>query len=90
MLDYPVNQRDKIRQAYLKADPYQNFLSKYPLSGSEKHPRCFQASWFAQFSFWLEYSPSKDAAYCLPCYLFNIKVIARPGWEVFTIKEFIN
>lgn len=36
MLDYPVNQRDEIRRAYLKVDPYQICLSKYPLSRSEK------------------------------------------------------
>ena len=49
MWDYPVNQRDKIRRAYLKARPYQFHRLDYPLSGPEKHPRRFQASWFTQF-----------------------------------------
>jgi hypothetical protein len=89
MWDYPVNQRDEIRRAYLKHGPYQLILQKekYPLSGPTKHPRLFQASWFTQFS-WLEYSGSKDAAYCLPCYLFSMKPLGRPGWDVFTIKGF--
>ncbi|KAG7943871.1 hypothetical protein I3843_15G068000 [Carya illinoinensis] len=79
--DYPVNQRDEIRRTYLKMGPYQIRLSKYPFSGSEKHPRRFQASWFVQFGSWLEYSPSKDAAYCLPCYLFTMKTSERSGWD---------
>ncbi|XP_059456615.1 uncharacterized protein LOC132186648 [Corylus avellana] len=88
--DYPVNQRDEIRRAYLQHGPYQPILRKeqYPLSGPEKHPRRFQASWFTQFSTWLEYSRSTDAAYCLPCYLFSMKALGRPGWDVFTIKGF--
>ncbi|KAG6674257.1 hypothetical protein I3842_15G033100 [Carya illinoinensis] len=61
--------------------PYQIRLSKYPFSGSEKHPRRFQASWFVQFGSWLEYSPSKDAAYCLPCYLFTMKTSQRSRWD---------
>ncbi|KAG7943691.1 hypothetical protein I3843_15G055900, partial [Carya illinoinensis] len=88
--DYPVNQRDEIRRAYLKMGPYQIRLSKYPFSGSEKHPRRFQASWFVQFGSWLEYSPSKDAAYCLPCYLFTMKTSQRSGWDVFTVMGFRN
>ncbi|KAG6682118.1 hypothetical protein I3842_13G122100 [Carya illinoinensis] len=42
--DYPVNQCDKIRIAYLKMSPYQIHISKYPFSGSVKHHRRFQAS----------------------------------------------
>ncbi|KAG7988370.1 hypothetical protein I3843_03G184700 [Carya illinoinensis] len=70
--------------------PYQIRLSKYPFSGSEKHPRRFQASWFVQFGSWLEYSPSKDAAYCLPCYLFTMKTSQHSGWDVFTVMGFRN
>ncbi|KAG2667400.1 hypothetical protein I3760_15G113100 [Carya illinoinensis] len=60
---------------------YQIRLSKYPFSGSEKHHRRFQASWFVQFGSWLEYSPSKDAAYCLPYYLFTMKASQRSRWD---------
>ena len=87
MLEYSVNQRDEIRRSYLNEGPYQIQLSSYPYS-SEKHPRHFQYSWFKQFPSWLEYSPTTDAAYCLPCYLFNMKPNGRPGWDVFIIKGF--
>ena len=84
----PINQCDEIRWAYLRARPYQPRLPNYPLS-EKQHPR-FQASWFTQFFSWLEYSPSKDAAFCLSCYLFNIKLSGRPGWDVFIAKDFKN
>jgi hypothetical protein len=29
-------------------------------------------------------------AYYLPYYLFTMKVVGRPGWDVFTIKGFRN
>jgi hypothetical protein len=48
MWDYPVNQRDEMRWAYLKDGP-NRFITNYPLSGPESHPRHFQASWFKQF-----------------------------------------
>jgi hypothetical protein len=48
MWDYPINQCDEIRWAYLKHGPYQLILQKekYHLSGPKKHPRRFQVSWF--------------------------------------------
>jgi hypothetical protein len=86
MWDYLVNRRDEIRMTYLKARPYQYFRLDYPLSGPKNHPRRFQASWFTQFLYWLEYSPTKDAAYCLPCYLFTMKLVGRLGCDVFITK----
>jgi len=41
--------------------------------GTEKNRRKFQSSWYKMFNL-LEYSPTKDDAYCLPCYLFGKKV----------------
>ncbi|GKA42541.1 zinc finger MYM-type protein 1-like protein [Tanacetum coccineum] len=45
---------------------------KYPLSrsGPNGRMRSFLEVWFKRF-WWLEYSETKDAAYCLPCYLFK-------------------
>ncbi|GAV85332.1 DUF4371 domain-containing protein, partial [Cephalotus follicularis] len=51
--------------------------------------RHFQSSWFRQFS-WLEYSPSKDAVFCLPCFLFNNKPTGRFGSTAFTHDGFNN
>ncbi|XP_017604620.1 uncharacterized protein LOC108451442 [Gossypium arboreum] len=81
--------RDEIRRAYIKAGPYQPILSEYPASNSKKHPRYFQPSWFKQFS-WLEYSPSKDAVFCLPCFLFNSNPTSRFGSTSFTHNGFSN
>jgi hypothetical protein len=39
---------------------------------------------------WLEYSPTKDVAYCLPCYLFCEKPTRRFGANAFTIEGFRN
>ncbi|XP_016667573.2 zinc finger MYM-type protein 1-like [Gossypium hirsutum] len=87
--EYPVNMRDEIRRAYIKAGPYQPILSEYPASNSKKHPRYFQPLWFKQFS-WLEYSPSKDAVFCLPCFLFNSNPTSRFGSSAFTNNGFSN
>ncbi|XP_004488955.2 uncharacterized protein [Cicer arietinum] len=87
---YPPNKLDAIRKAYLKFGPYQINLKEYPLSGNEVHPRRFQYAWFNIFSSWLEYSPSKDAAYCLPCYLFSKRPTGRPGSDVFIGTGFRN
>ncbi|GJW59593.1 zinc finger MYM-type protein 1-like protein [Tanacetum coccineum] len=62
---------------------------KYPLSrsGPNGRMRSFQEVWFKRFR-WLEYSETKDAAYCLPCYLFNKKPVGRVGSDRFTKPEF--
>ncbi|XP_061347234.1 uncharacterized protein LOC133292798 [Gastrolobium bilobum] len=86
--EYSANEVDEIRRAYLMVGPYQPQCS-YPFS-KEKHPRRFQASWFKEFSLWLEYLPSIDAAFCLPCYLFTTKAGGRHGWDAFTIKDLMN
>ena len=66
--NFPVNQRDEIRRAYLMHGPCQPILITYPLSNDD-HPRRFQASWFQLFPSWLEYSHEKDAVFCFPYYL---------------------
>ncbi|KAF2324619.1 hypothetical protein GH714_015679 [Hevea brasiliensis] len=40
--EFPINQRDEIQRAYLKAGPYQPKLVEYPFSGSDNHHRRFQ------------------------------------------------
>jgi hypothetical protein len=89
---YPVNQQDEIRRAYLKDGPYRfisSESSRYPFLGTRKNHRGFQSSWYKIFN-WLEYSSTKDAAYCLPCYLFGKKPTRRPGANAFTIEGFRN
>ena len=81
---HPINARDEIRRAYIKVGPYQPHLSEYPRSVSGKQYRQFQYPWFKQFP-WLEYSPSKDAVFCFPCFLFEMNTSTRPA---FTIEGF--
>ncbi|KAK8289373.1 hypothetical protein V6Z11_D07G185300 [Gossypium hirsutum] len=87
--EHPVNMRDEIRRSYIKVGPYQHILSEYPASNSKRHPRYFQPLWFKQFS-WLEYSPSKDAVFCLPCFLFNSNLSSHFGSTDFTHSGFNN
>ena len=38
----------------------------------------------------MEYSPSRNAIHCLPCYLFGKKPTGHPGSDAFTEKSFNN
>jgi hypothetical protein len=87
--DYNPNQRDEIRRAYIRNGPYRPNVSKYPKSGQKDHIRSFQPSWYQLFPTWLEYSRDKDAAFCLPCFLFS-KPSGHPMQRVFTIDGFRN
>lgn len=84
MWRHPVNHRDEIRRAYIKMGPYQPKLPEYPRSESGKKHRRFQFTWFKRFP-WLEYSPSKDAVFCFPCYLFEL---SESQQSTFTIGGF--
>ena len=86
---FPINLQDEIRRAYIKAGPYQPVLD-YPFKESGNQRRRFNVLWFDAHKNWLEYSPSKDAVYCLPCYLFGKKPIGRPGSDAFIVKGFDN
>jgi len=80
---YLPNQIDKVRRTYLKWGPYQMHLENYPLSSKDDHLKRFQYTWFNLFPSSLEFSPLKDVAYCLLCYLFN-KIPSRwPGLNFF-------
>ena len=85
--EYHANQRDEIRQAYIKNGPHQPPLETYKKSG--KHNRSFQAPWFEYYSIWLEYSPTKDAAYCLPYFVFH-NSNGVVGQNIFTVGGFRN
>ena len=67
--EFPINKQDEIRQAYFKEGPYQPKNIDYPYN-NDIHRCQFQLSWFDSQKDWLEYSPSMDAIYCLPCLPF--------------------
>jgi hypothetical protein len=67
---HPINQ---LRRAYIKMGSYQPKFAEHPRTESVRQYRRFQYTWFDQFP-WLEYSPSKDAMFCFPCFIFENKV----------------
>ncbi|KAL4610519.1 hypothetical protein ACB092_08G056000 [Castanea dentata] len=85
---YHVDQRDEIRRRYITLGPYQPRFKK--IFKSEKG-RSFQGSWYEDDCFkpWVEYSPKKDAAFCLLCFLFH-KPTGHDGQNAFTVNGFKN
>jgi len=74
ILNYHPNHRDVIRRAYLLNGPCQPRLAvqEYPQTYIFGSMRRFNHEWFDDiYHDWLEYSVSKDAVYCLYCYLFK-------------------
>ena len=74
ILDYNCNVSDKVRRVYLQKRPCQPRNHIFPLKKFGLKSRRFDPIWFTQYSNWLEYSISKDVAYCLCCYLFKPEV----------------
>ncbi|XP_074282861.1 uncharacterized protein LOC141607409 [Silene latifolia] len=77
-------EQNEIRKTFLQKGPYTWHTAKYP---SDRKGRNFCSSWFKQFPDWLEYSPTTDAAYCLPCFLYA-KPSNRQRENAFTIEGF--
>ncbi|GJS50093.1 zinc finger MYM-type protein 1-like protein [Tanacetum coccineum] len=90
MFEYPANKKEKVRLAYLNKGPFQIHLKTYLAKGSPMRPRRFQYSWFDIFPNWLEYSPTRNAAYCFVCYLFSDSPNVRNGSDAFIVKGFDN
>ncbi|XP_048493267.1 uncharacterized protein LOC104897818 [Beta vulgaris subsp. vulgaris] len=83
IMDYPSNQRNAIRRAYILKKPCQPKTHNFPqrdLGGPR--PRRFVASWFDKWD-WLEYSIEKNAAFCFVCYLFKNDIEVNVGGDAF-------
>ncbi|KAL6509305.1 hypothetical protein OROGR_022615 [Orobanche gracilis] len=72
IIDYPPNQRDVVRRAYILKRPCQPKTHDFPQKDCGGLRR-FSVSWFEKWD-WLEYSIEKDAAFCFVCYLFKNEV----------------
>ncbi|KAH7688594.1 P-loop containing nucleoside triphosphate hydrolase protein [Dioscorea alata] len=72
--DFDIGIRDQVRREYLTRGPCQPIGHKFPQKDYSKQKRSFQDAWFKQHP-WLEYSITKDAAFCFWCYLFKPKHI---------------
>ena len=68
--EFLIDKQDEIRRAYIKKCSYQPKNIDYPYN-DDLHRCRFQPSWFNSHKDWLEYSPSTNAIYCIPCYLFS-------------------
>ncbi|XP_057990626.1 uncharacterized protein LOC131173002 [Hevea brasiliensis] len=75
IMSYPPNIRNQVYRACLLKGPCQPRHHKYPQKVDETQKWRFIASWFDEFSSWLEYSIEKDAAYCLYCIFLQLGVV---------------
>ncbi|XP_047978486.1 uncharacterized protein LOC125220359 [Salvia hispanica] len=71
IMRYPSNSIERVHRAYLLKGPCQPREHDFHPRTDGKRQRRFVAHWFDEFKDWLEYSITKDAAYCLYCYLFS-------------------
>ena len=81
--------RDQVRRAYIQKGPTQPIL-KFPLKqfGNNAKKRAFSKSWYINYN-WLEYSESKDLAFCFYCFLFKEPGRAEIfGYDVFNKTGF--
>ncbi|KAJ1293014.1 hypothetical protein BS78_01G035500 [Paspalum vaginatum] len=80
------NIRDDVKRAYLLKGPTQPRGHEFPY----KNFRVFRAQWFNDYD-WLEYSVSKDAAYCFYCFLFRKEAEHEKfGYDVFSKTGYDN
>ncbi|XP_049391633.1 uncharacterized protein LOC125856105 [Solanum stenotomum] len=88
ILEFHPNHCDAIRIAYLQKKPCQPLLREFPQTNIFGDVRRFNHKWFDEFPDWLEYSISKDAAFCLYCYLFKQNNNLQGGGETFSSVGF--
>jgi len=91
--DYHPNVRERVRRKYLENGPCQPRTVHFPMTNIGGIPRRFVPEWFDEFGGWLEYSESKDRAYCFYCFLFREKkdggyeAFVKNGWNGYHRKE---
>ena len=87
--EYHINIRDIVRREYLLKGPCQPIGHVFPKKIQNGRPRSFLESWFKKYA-WLEYSVSKDAAFCFYCYLFKQPRPDNYGYDAFTMEGVSN
>ncbi|PIN18235.1 Tam3-transposase (Ac family) [Handroanthus impetiginosus] len=88
--EYHPNIRDEIRRAYLQKGPCQPRKHNFPQRKFGNTMRHFNPEWFTEFGNWLEYSISKDAIYCLCCYLMKTESGEQGSGDAFIVGGFTN
>ncbi|XP_057541045.1 uncharacterized protein LOC130818832 [Amaranthus tricolor] len=81
IMDYPPNERNPVRRAYILKKPCQLKTHVFPQK-QVGGLRRFSVNWFKKWD-WLEYSVEKDAAFCFACYLFKRDVEIYNGGDAF-------
>ena len=82
ILEYAFNDQDSVQRRYIPKTacrPYAPAFQVRKIYGKNRH---FSFVWFEKYS-WLEYSVSKEAAYCFVCYLFKGKTNGGPRGDAF-------
>ncbi|CAH9053650.1 unnamed protein product [Cuscuta epithymum] len=87
--EYEPRVRDDVMRAYVVKGACQPLSHKFPKTLFGKKMRSFRAEWYKNWE-WLEYSVSKDAAFCFWCYLFHEVEGRRFGDDVFVRTGFRN
>ncbi|KAJ1266587.1 hypothetical protein BS78_08G163800 [Paspalum vaginatum] len=82
------NIQSEVRRAYLLRGPTQPVGHIFPRKKVGRDWRVFRPQWFKDYD-WIEYSVSKDAAFCFYCFLFRQEPEHEKfGHEVFTKKGY--
>nr|XP_017227203.1 PREDICTED: uncharacterized protein LOC108203026 isoform X3 [Daucus carota subsp. sativus] len=84
--DFHPNERDLVRRTYIQRGPCQPEDYEFPQTLFGTKERRFNVKWFDTWRSWLEYSVSKDAAFCFVCYLFKAEYTA--GGDAFVNEGF--
>ena len=87
IMDYPPNERNPVRRAYILKKPCQPKTHDFPQSNISGRLRRFSLNWFKKWD-WLEYSVEMDAAFCFVCYLFKRDVEINKGGDAFVVGGF--
>ncbi|KAL4600059.1 hypothetical protein ACB092_11G170800 [Castanea dentata] len=92
--DHNNESKSNTKRTHIKVDvanfPKDPIDHDFPQSQFGKKKRRFNPLWFKEYPSWLEYSITKDAAYCLYCYLFQPDIGDQGGGDSFVTEGFRN
>uniref|UniRef100_A0A2C9VUR3 TTF-type domain-containing protein n=1 Tax=Manihot esculenta TaxID=3983 RepID=A0A2C9VUR3_MANES len=86
---HSLDVRNQVCEAYLLKGSCQPCSHKFSQRVDGNRNKRFIVSWFDEFGNLLEYSITKDATYCLYCYLF-LSGRSERGHDSFVTEGFTN
>lgn len=89
IIEFDIGSRDRIRREYISKGACQPKVHNFPRTQFGNSTRSFREAWYKKYD-WLEYSISKDAAYCFICFLFKPINVIHFGDEAYTRIGFRN